>query len=244
MDHAGDRYGVAVARNPRVDGVRLMESKSLFFDPYVGKNFGPSLLGKRVLAVGASHYCSYFRREIGCGEKCEHYNVGGRCRDFTNDVMECYFNRANGDECWMHTYSKFFNTFFERIPTDVMRRDLTETMAFMNYLQGVEGHDANEKNTALLLDKQNFSALLDVINDLSVDVVITWGNRVWDAFWAHQTEYETIKLSDGTDSGDVFAIKSKGRRVTVIGLYHPSSTSLYKNDPQTLYRLAGINIIK
>ena len=86
MDHAGDRYGVAVARNPRVDGVRLMESKSLFFDPYVGKNFGPSLLGKRVLAVGASHYCSYFRREIGCGEKCEHYNVGGRCRDFTNEI--------------------------------------------------------------------------------------------------------------------------------------------------------------
>lgn len=35
-----------------------MDSKSLFFDPYVGKNFGPSLLGKRILAVGAS-YCRW-----------------------------------------------------------------------------------------------------------------------------------------------------------------------------------------
>ena len=237
-------------------GESRMKFKNLFFEPYVGKNFGTSLLGKRVLVVGASHYCTYFHQEIGCGERCGHYDAGS-CRDFTNDVMECYFNRANGDEGWMHTYSKFFNTFFECMPTDEVRRGLIETIAFMNYLQGVEGHDANEKNTTLFVDKRNFNALLDVIDDLEVEVIITWGNRVWDAFWSHQSEFETfksnngtdvkfdtLKLSDGTDARDVFAITVKGRRVIVVGLYHPSSTSLYKNDPQALYRLAGINILK
>ena len=84
-------------------------ANSVVFDPVVGVDYqkhGRAYLGRRVMILGASHYCEHFCREKGCGPACAHYgkyylelNGGERlyfgdcCERFTEIVYERYRNR-------------------------------------------------------------------------------------------------------------------------------------------------------
>lgn len=216
-------------------------STERFFRPFVGKHYGTSLLGKRVLVVGASHYCSHYEVTLGCGWNghCPHQSE--TCQRMTNDVIGWIMDGYTG-EGWTTTYNKFFNSFFLATPTPQRRAELIDTMAFMNYLQQVEGHDANEKNNSLFWEPSHFVALEECVKSLRPDLLITWGNRVWDALKYHLRERGALSPHASGES-DILSARFGTREIPVVGLYHPSSSKLYYNDPQRLYNIVGIKLL-
>lgn len=82
-----------------VFAVRNNISDGFFFIPWVGKNYEEGLKGKRVLVVGASHYCNH-------SNFCKNSLANNACSNFYNKEL-CKLGCDNFQECTGGTTSKF-----------------------------------------------------------------------------------------------------------------------------------------
>ena len=70
-----------------------------FFDPWVGTSYGGGIFDRKVMVVGASHYCG-----AGCRD-CGDPNVHSDCRGFTSQVVRDYLDDGyGGDSDWKRTF--------------------------------------------------------------------------------------------------------------------------------------------
>ena len=228
------------------------------FLPVVGDKFvscGRRLLGRKVLIVGASHYCkAHFNHANGCSKCCKgfgkyHFRCGGRdlyfgkqCEKFTQVVYERYRERlGNKEDCyWFRTFSRFYNSFFwEGSPSHAERVRLLDHIACTEYMQGVEGDGPTARNDAAMADERNFMELEKLIKQLKPDVVVFWGPRAWNV---------VCRRSGITDSmPDVQCATIGSRRVTLIRTPHPSAfgkNGFHREDFRKQLKRAGVNLIE
>ena len=93
-----------------------------FFVPWIGKNYDKGLKGKRVLVVGASHYCKHSNICIhpDNNKDCSNYNCMKRCNLGCDNFSDCTSEntkRYNKDCAWMkkEEYSKDYVALCEAI---------------------------------------------------------------------------------------------------------------------------------
>ena len=67
--------------------------RAVHFTPWIGKNYARGINGKKVMALGESHYCGKPEDDVP---------------SITNDVICRYLDSTNNEfEGWMNTYTKF-----------------------------------------------------------------------------------------------------------------------------------------
>ena len=183
-----------------------------FFTPWIGCLYGGrgSALPKRVMVLGASHYCG--NRCADCGNPKAH----PECAVFTRDVVRDYLS----DKCsgyWKKTFTTFINSVFGRATTAEERRQFMDSIVFANFLQRAEGRDANEKHNEYFQLPANLDAFKATIREYRPDVIVTWGDRVWNAIPWDLGYGMAEKVRDG-----VFRYPFSDHTFLLLGLHHPS----------------------
>lgn len=225
---------------------------TVIFDPYKGKSYGkgPLLKGKRILVVGASHYCGCFDVKCGCGRDCckygkysvtsvagEEFVFGEGCKLFTKVVIGRYLNdarlsdkKANG---YFRTFTKFCNTFFPKgVAKMENRAALLAELAHMEYVQGAEGKDPKVNDRTLFNDERNYRELRSAIRKLRPDIVIVWGNRVWLKIME--------KMSPEVVCEDVAMARVSDCEFFLVRSYHPSASRFDRDRLRTALAKAGL----
>jgi len=215
-------------------------------EPYVGERYDDStLLGVRVMVVGASHYCGEFDKRTKCTSECKCYGnliaryrdiskkirgqyFGAGCQLFTKNVVERYLygDSSNGDGGWKRTYTKFLKSLFKNreANADDCKR-LMAHLVFAEYLQGAEGRDASDKDDEAFTDDRHYKALMENIVKYRPDVVVVWGDRVWAQI--EKRREDTID----------------NHKVRFVKIAHPSRRGYYKTEPQKQFEAAGMKLI-
>lgn len=229
------------------------------FDPYVGDSYGvdeKTKFKKRILVVGASHYCSYYKRETGCSPKCEYYgrkNVGNgrycgeKCQLLSSAVIKAYCesdrcvdDNGNVNSGWKRTFTKFTNAFIEertsgsRIPAN---SDVFKHLVDVEYVQGVEGRSPDDTNRELFSAGRNFEELTKVMRKMKSEVVVLWGRRVVGQVYAG--------FGKPNSASDVEEVDFDGRKIKLVACRrHPSSNKWDANDLRKLLTQVGVCLLE
>lgn len=202
----------------------------VFFKPWVGSRYGKadSVFDKKILVLGDSHYCEEGCVPCGIDEKKE------QCGNFTTEVIRDYLD-YNVKGTWKRTFTKFMNSFVGG--TDYHRDEFWESVSFYNYLQIAAGNNSRQTRSYDYNQERHKAALLEVISSLDPDVIVCWGNNVWDAM------PEDIGWGRGFLSKEFsccFVYPFKDRELKFIGITHPSSS--YKSSQWTsVFGQLGVN---
>lgn len=186
----------------------------VFFKPWVGNKYGKSdsIFTKKILVLGDSHYIDEAGDIVVNGEPC----------DFTTDVMLDYLD-PNLKGRWKSTFTKFMNSFVSNSKhSDIDRIELWNSVAFYNYLQIPAGSLSRQTQHYDYSQDTDRSAVLEVINELGPDIIVSWGNKVWDAM------PENLGYGNGFASelysNCCFIYPFKQRELKLIGITHPSTS--------------------
>ena len=206
----------------------------VFFAPWVGPYYDKpdSIFKGKVLIVGDSHYCE---ESVECQKPCGKRDQSTEtCHTFTEEVISLYLN----PEClkpehrkWLKTFSTFINSVYGSIANQEMRQQFCDSVAFYNYLQVAAGKCPGLTNQYDYSSKTALSAFYEVMKELSPDVVISWGDKVWNALpnnWLSNNWLDNGEAQKGLDlvcDGSVFdrylVYPFAGKHITLIGAHHP-----------------------
>lgn len=205
----------------------------VFFKPWVGKFYGTnnSCFSKKILIVGDSHYCE--EKCSDCGDK-KHFI---RCSDFTAEAISDYLNSADSAD-WKKTFTKFMNSFVSD-HTDYERNIAWNSVSFYNYLQFVAGDAPRQTAEYSYNNETHLAAFLQVLAYLKPDVIVTWGNKVWDSL---PNDFGYGEATSGPIFPQIhFNYPFENKTITLIGVTHPSTA--YKSDEfKNIFTQLKINV--
>lgn len=188
--------------------------KNVFFKPWIGNKYGKfdSIFTNKILVLGDSHYIDEADDIVANGKPC----------DFTTDVILDYLN-PNLHGRWKSTFTKFMNSFVSNSEhSDLDRIELWNSVAFYNYLQIPAGSLSRRTQHYDYSQDTDRSAVLEVINELNPDIIVSWGNKVWDAM------PESLGYGNGYASelysNCCFIYPFMQRELKLIGITHPSTS--------------------
>ena len=188
---------------------------SVFFEPWVGSEYNHSeerMFGKKILALGESHYC---------GTGCQDCAVGKGCKNFTTDVVKSYLDPNVEREGWMNTYKKFERSLVNHQTTPEESVMIWNSVMFYNYLQVAMGGSRQAGTKKQYQDSEE--AFFAVLDKFEPDLMIVWGNRLWRHLpWERWTEGEPLKVDSQIINNGYYQLAS-GKKVKVICVCHPSS---------------------
>lgn len=189
---------------------------NIFFAPRIGKDYAKGgIFGKKILALGESHYC-----DTGCID-CGHCGKHPECSDFTSKVVEWCLDPSQEREGWMNTYLKFERSLVGKETTNLESRRIWDSIAFYNFLQVAMG-GAREAGT----NQQYIDAVApfyDVLEDLQPDLLIIWGVRLWNNLPNKSWIDGPKVVVDGYDVQNGYYTLSSGKKVQAVCVYHPST---------------------
>lgn len=192
--------------------------KNVFYLPFIGKNYEQGFKNKKVLVVGASHYCNENCEGIDCPSECEERDM----RTLTIDVIEGIRDRV------METYTKTFTSFERAMVGDIFKNeqeriDFWESIAFFNYCQRPLSSPNDKYNYELL--SSSFDAFKDVINEYKPDIIITWGKNVENII------SEKINCTEITthEMGKIYSFNNNGTQIIYCPIQHPSVGFSWEN---------------
>lgn len=187
-----------------------------FFSPYIGKDYvRGGIFGKKILALGESHYCDTGCAD--CGERGRH----PECADFTKKVVEWCLDPSVEREGWMNTYLKFERSLVGKDTTPLESKKIWDSIAFYNYLQVAMG-GAREAGSAQQY-RDATEPFLDTLENLQPDALVVWGVRLWNNL-PNRNWTDGPKITvDGYDVQNGFYTLSSGKKVKAVCVYHPST---------------------
>lgn len=225
----------------------------VIFEPYVGNDYdsdGARLLGRRVMVVGASHYCEHFHSEHGCSKACAHFGnyrfscrdrsmfFGNRCELFTQIVVERYCKWIGDKEQrkWFRTFTRFYNSFFKGgKATHKARVRLIEHIVVTEYVQGAEGRTRTDNDSLAMSSDRNFKELEKAVSLLRPDVLLLWGKRAWREV-CRQCGIDDVEP-------EIQSVMIGVRKVRIVRVAHPASFEFYRERIQKLLTDVGIQIL-
>lgn len=219
----------------------LFNMKSRFFNPRIGKLYAQGLInGKKVLVLGASHYCQCngqsgrfncpvwkecTSKEIRDSSKfntcCPAYvnngwiqEYGVKLEDSSLIEIDNYFDTPSS----YYTYSNFTNFIIDyfglKSPEEVWDR-----LAFANYVQ----YFLPTPKTPAFDEKdiRNFEAFLQTLQELKPDVVIVWGTKTRDHFKKPYIQSMVDKLTM-RENDYYWDLEYQGQPYILVNCWHPS----------------------
>ena len=232
------------------------------FDPFIGEKYAPNVptaFGKRILVVGASHYCFFYDKTKGCNPDCKHYGkkhdvgenrlskFGNKCEALTSAVIMAY--REN-DACrdgqgkahsgWKRTFTRFTNEFIEEgrpVGRTPLNSEVFAHVVDVEYVQGAEGASDSDTNGVLLRADRNFEELKKTIKEMRSEVVVLWGPRVIGEVFRRLGEKDLLK--------DMLRVAIDGNEVTIVACRrHPASSGWRPGKLRGLLMEVGIKPLK
>lgn len=177
------------------------------FKPYVGKDYDKQDF--KILTLGESHY-------FGEDDLRDYENGTKRIEHITNKVVNEYLDylkTGKGFVVWMNTFTKYGHVFVEeRSKKDLLK--VWESISFYNYVQvPTPGPRIPPPNKDF---KDSIEAFKKVVKDLKPDLILFWGDRLWDNF---PQEY----LKSITKGGKQIHYLKLSYEMPILILKHPSS---------------------
>ncbi|MDC2891026.1 hypothetical protein [Psychrosphaera algicola] len=189
---------------------------NVFFRPWVGNRYGKvdSVFSKKILILGDSHYTDE-------SEVTELLANKQQSSDFTTGVMNDYLSEdVKGN--WKSTFTKFMNSFVQGTShEEFSREELWGSVAFYNYLQIPAGTKPRLTQHYDYTKETDRKAFLEVIGELEPDVIISWGNKAWDAMPEDFGFGNYVANKKFSDFYHTYPFKEN--RLKVLGINHPSS---------------------
>ena len=199
---------------------------NIFFEPWIGKLYGKenSLFKKKIMVLGASSYCGTC---TDCGDRQKYPG----CTNFLSRVVVADYlgHTKNPDKkkktSWKKTYSSFINSMLGKSSSKNDRERFFDSVVFYNYLQVSAGDNASSAHLYPHGDSRYYAAFLEVLEKCSPDVVICWGDRVWENCKnkASGKIDETGVPFGGTTFKNFFRLPYDGGSALFIGVKHPCS---------------------
>lgn len=200
---------------------------SLFFRPWYKEHlYKIGIKGKRILVVGASHYC---KQTVQCPyfEKCtnrelkdssEYNKLCPFCDiDLSHSTIETIEYFIGGEENRSYrNFSDFMISIMKLAENDT---DLWEHIAFMNYVQFILGGDGDIDTNPSDISARDYSAFEEVVNKLHPDLIIVWGTPVGNELKKYRVNRIEVP---GANRDYIFDLDIGGKTYLVINSYHPS----------------------
>lgn len=207
MDHDAVNEGMAKTR--------------IFFDPWVGENYGTdkSIFKKKILVLGGSHYCDDCTT---CGDRILHAGCTNNTAKWTREYLNAVVRGG-----WMNTYTSFVNSVYGVATSREQQVQFFSSICFYNYLQVAAGKDPNSAHRYNYKDIRHRLAFYEVIRRWMPDIVISWGDKVWNALpddWGFGTAKKGAAMSvAGTAFTSYQRYPFEETTVLLIGVHHPST---------------------
>ena len=201
---------------------KTLKEGGVKFLPWIGKDYenginydeGGKLVfgtkekpGKKVLILGESHYIEDYDPDVDISQ-------------FTREVVDYYLSPETQHQLWMNTFTKFSRAL---VGEEIDRKQCSKVfdyLAFYNYLQvpvtdpRIAGEDDDYEKS-----QSPFFYLLEKIEP---DVVIVWGNRLWNYL---PDDHEFNWLDDFIGDEDIHSsgcYEVNGKTIKIFPIHHPS----------------------
>lgn len=196
--------------------------KSVFFFPWIGKNYETGINGKKILILGESHICG------GCQAYCGNLEVEDyACRYLTDKTIGDFFSYKSGNReiyrKWMDTYTKFSNVFHNKHLTEDELKDFWNSIIFYNYVQ--YSTDKARKTPDYKEFVNSEKAFFEVVAEYKPDLIIAWGVRLWDLL-PEGGEYKSLKEATLINNGKgLYYYTVDNKDIAIMHVYHPSTSA-------------------
>lgn len=197
-----------------------------YFEPWVGRNYkNGGIFGKKILALGDSHYC----------DSCVDCGVAGGVScipDFTKEVISDYLDGYYGKQGWPTTMKKFERLISGNENTE--RSDaiaIWNSISFYNFLQTANNSNARVPYYGEYYEK-SLPYFWTVLDELSPDIVIVWGKKVWGYLPIEGWVYEPV---EGYNEIGYYVRNEK--KITFIDIYHPSYPHSLEEESRIIKRI-------
>lgn len=211
--------------------------KKRFFRPYVGRDYYRGFdNGKKVLVLGASHYCAYNEdsTKFNCpvwhectslerkdsspfNEACPYYReMNGN----TKKLEDCTINELNhfldGDE--YTSYRNFTNLMMVKFNIG-NEQSVWDRLAFANYVQYFVPYVTTPNQTRS--DMVNFEAFMETVDELNPDIVIVWGTKIPEHFSRGYIQ-KLVPVLEKQKNGYFWKLELNKHKIIIVNPYHPS----------------------
>ena len=194
---------------------------NVFFTPYIGPNYPQGYKGKKILALGESHYIN------DDDEGRDHFRDYPQLRHFTSDIVQRYLNylsRRLNYRGWLGTYTKFARAFYNGNLSFAGIADFWSRTAFYNYIQEPMANTRQTPSKKLFTECE--AAFWEVVRDCQPDLIVVWGYRLWERLPFPKTPL--------TDSLFQISATADDQPTRILPITHPSAPSF---SYQTTYDL-------
>ena len=208
---------------------------SRFFTPFVGTKYHKGIRGKKILALGASFYCSHTPEST---EPCPYFAdcTSPLKKDSSKYDRTCPFYKASGlrlseepSNAIAENYRAYqnFAAFMQQFVDD-KNEDVWQRMAFTDYLQFFSPTVLTQKE---YLSQRDFDAFCETLRELQPDVVVAWGMAIIEEI-RENNPYVTDRVKLPETEWYVCHMKVPGvsHEIALVCCYHPSSMSYWYND--------------
>lgn len=196
------------------------DCKYVKFRPWVGRQYqnGGGILGKKVLVLGASHYCG----DLGskeCTRCSSEKGPLGRCWYFTEDVINEMLYRYDTAEPWMQTFLCFERAVMGKELCQTEREEFWHSVSFYNYLQNALPGPRSAVQTDCYALSGN--ALKEILETLCPDSIIVWGKDLYKMLPDLDGHHSYFTLPEG--KVDMWTYPIGGKLIPAMVVIHPST---------------------
>lgn len=209
------------------------KNSSRFFNPRKGEKYDTGINGKKILVLGASFYCDKdckYRANCTDPVKRDSSSFDEICPEYNNDPNNRL--KLSNEPSNVEGNQRSYNNFQKLIKDATGVEDMWESIAFTNYVQFFLPSYKTLKSYLTRRDKEAFD---DTLIELKPDVVISWGVVTLDAIRKNNpylVDYEKLPETEWYISH--IEMKEVGHPITLLSVYHPSSSAWYTDYTKAL----------
>ena len=181
--------------------------KNVHFLPWVGKEYQQGISGKRIMALGESHYCANPTTEA--------------VPTLTQSIIADLTDVDSPHEHYKNTYTKFERALEGKVVLPADKLKLWNSVLFYNYVQEPISGARVAPTTQQFTDSEG--AFFQVLEAHQPDVILVWGQRLFANLPKENANPQSITFADGTTSNMLSYRLSNGHTVRALQITHPSA---------------------
>lgn len=209
------------------------------FRPWIGADYETGgIFGKKILVLGESHYCIRELYEGGrCFPECKRELMNEDCYSQTEQVVNDFINNYEG-ELYHQTFLCFERAVMGKELSNDESKQFWNSVAFYNYFQYSQSGPVRPLEN---VSKDSAEGLHQILNTLSPDYIIVWGQRCYNNVPSYGGYEEQLTIDNG-DSAPVWVYTINGKKIPALRVYHPSCPKGKKRDYWHQYYKKFLNL--
>lgn len=185
----------------------MKNMKNVHFLPWVGTNYAKGKSGYKIMALGESHYCANPETEA--------------IPTLTQEIIADLTDVNSPHEHYKNTYTKFERALQGEVVVPADKLQFWNAILFYNFVQQpISG--ARVAPTSEQFEESE-DAFFEVLEQYRPDIILVWGQRLYNHLPQVNEKSKTITFSDGTSSSCLSYQLADGHIVRVLQITHPSA---------------------